>query len=208
MIDISLPIAEGMPVWPGSTGVHIDWTLRVERGEPSNLTRLDIDVHAGTHVEGALHSFTEGVAIDAIPLDRFIGPAFVVSFLDTDAITAENLDACHIPKGTTRLLFHTKNSRLWERGDRKFCEDFVGLTPDGAEWLVDHSIRFVGNDYLSIARFTDGPKVHEILLKNDVLILEGMNCTGVADGAYRLFCLPLPLVGREAAPARVVLLPL
>lgn len=208
MMDISLPVKEGMPVWPGSTGIHTDWTLRLERGNPSNLTRLDMDIHAGTHIEGALHSFDGDGFGDSIPLERFIGTAVIASFLDADAITATHLQSLTLPSGTTRVLLRTRNSNLWEQGVSLFRKDFVGLTPDGARWVVDHGIELIGNDYLSIARYADGKEVHEILLAADVAILEGIVLAGVSDGAYHLVCLPLKLFQREGAPARAVLFPL
>lgn len=208
MIDISLPVKEGMPVWPGSTGIHTSWTLRLERGEPSNLTRLDIDIHTGTHIEGALHSFDGEGFGDAIPLERFIGPAVVASFPDADAITAAHLQAITLPTGTMRLLLHTRNSLLWKQDVSSFQKNFVGLTPDGAQWVVDHGIQLIANDYLSIARYEDGKEVHEILLAANVAILEGITLASVPDGLYRLVCLPLKLYQREGAPARAVLFPL
>ncbi|MDO8505553.1 MAG: cyclase family protein [bacterium] len=207
MIDISIPLYEKSPIWPGSTGVHLDWTLRVERGEPSNLTRLDTDIHAGTHVEGGLHSFAKGNAVDQISVETLIGPAVVAHFPDAEYIGRAELEEVGIPDGTKRVLFRTKNSLLWARREESFQEDFVGLTSDGAQYLVECGIFLVGNDYLSVAKFTDGATVHDILLKAGITIIEGLNLHNVASGAYQLVCLPILLPGREAAPARAVLFP-
>lgn len=208
MIDISIPLQEKSPTWPGSTGVHLDWTLRVERREPSNLTRLDTDIHVGTHIEGGLHSFEKGNAVDEISLTTLIGSALVIYIPSAQAISKAELEQVPIPAGTKRILFRTKNSLLWARGEEKFQEDFVGLTVDGAQYIAERGILVVGNDYLSIAKFTDGPVVHDILLKAGVTIIEGLNLHNVESGAYQLVCLPILLPGREAAPARAVLLPL
>lgn len=205
IIDISCPLQEGVPVWPGSTGLHLSWTLRVERGGGANLTRLDTDVHVGTHVEGPIHSFIEGIPIDKIPLDVLVGPAIVVHMPQPAAIGAAELTELTMPDGTTRLLFRTRNSDLDYYGEGKFREDFAGLTPDGAQWCVDQGIKLVGMDYLSIARYGDGPAVHDILLKTGVVIVEGLNLQDVPEGAYELICLPLRLIDREAAPARALL---
>ena len=89
----------------------------------------------------------------------------------------------------------------------KFQENFVGLTADGAQYLVERGVRLVGNDYLSVAKFIDGPVVHDILLKAGVVIVEGLNLDNVKPGMYQLMCLPILLPCREAAPARAVLLP-
>lgn len=197
---------EGVPVWPKSPGISVTWRKRLDRGDSANLTRLDTDVHVGTHVEGKLHNFNDGAAIDGIPLDIFVGPAVVVDFAAASALTATVLDAASISHGTTRVLLKTKNSAFWEHPRHAFREDFTGLTVDGAQWLVDHGITLVGNDYLSIAQYGQGREVHDILLEGGVTIIEGLDLRLAVAGEYELICLPLKLVGREATPARAVLL--
>jgi arylformamidase len=81
----------------------------------------------------------------------------------------------------------------------------VALTLDAARWIVDRGIRLVGNDYLSVQRFHDGPDTHRVLLEARTVLLEGINLAGVAPGAWELICLPLRLVGADGAPARAVL---
>ena len=206
IIDISTPLMEGVPVWPKSPGIAVTWMKRVERGDGANLTRLDTDVHVGTHAEGKLHNFTEGETIDEIPLDVFIGPAFVADLGTSDSVTDAVLAAAAIPESTTRLLFKTKNSGFWKTPQHTFREDFAGLTPDGARWVVEHGVKLVANDYLSIAHYGDGREVHDILLKGGVTIIEGVDLSNASQGEYQLICLPLKLIGREAAPARAILL--
>ncbi len=208
IIDISTPLAEGVPVWPGSPGIRLRWFKRVEKGEGANLSELSMDVHIGTHVEGKLHNFTEGESVDQLPLGILIGPASVVHLPDADAITAEVLETAGVPDRATRVLFRTRNSTFWQVPDAPFREDFVGITPDGARWLVERGIKLVGIDYLSIGAFGKGHEVHDILLTGGALIIEGADLSNAPTGSYQLICLPLKLVGREAAPARVVLMPL
>lgn len=205
IIDISLPLEESVPVWPGSTGIHLNWTLRLERGEPSNLTRLDMDVHIGTHVEGPLHSFSNEISVDQIFLENFIGKALVVDLTSVSIITADDLEKLKLSRGVERLLFRTKNSEFWENHKQSFREEFVGLSSDAAQWIVDRKIKLVGIDYLSVANFKEGDAVHKILFKKGVVILEGLNLLMAPAGEYELICLPLKLAGREAAPARAVL---
>ncbi len=214
IIDISSPLQEGVPVWPGSPGIRLRWFKRVEKGEGANLSELSMDVHIGTHIEGKLHNFTEGESVDQFALETLIGPCTVVYLPEVEAITARSLDQLGMTGwalGMTmngaheRVLFRTKNSEFWKTPISSFREDFVGISPDGARWLVDHGVKLVGIDYLSIAQYGKGHEVHDILLKAGALIIEGLNLDGVEAGEYELICLPLRLMGREAAPARAVL---
>ena len=49
------------------------------------------------------------------------------------------------------MLIKTHNSRLW--GSAEFHEDYVGVTDSGAKYLVEHGIKVVGVDYLSVEQF-------------------------------------------------------
>jgi arylformamidase len=104
-----------------------------------------------------------------------------------------------------RILFRTRNSELWKRGEREFHKDFVGIDASGAAWLVRRKVRLVGVDYLSVAPFGNSRPTHQLLLGAGVVILEGVDLSRVPPGAYTLYCLPLKLVGSDGAPARAVL---
>jgi arylformamidase len=124
---------------------------------------------------------------------------------DVDEISRKVLEKAEVPPRTRRLLFRTRNSRYWQQGERAFQEDFVGISADGAEALVERGIKLVGIDYLSIAPYTDSAPTHEILLKAGVVVLEGLDLSKVSNGRYTLYCLPLKLLGADGAPARAIL---
>ena len=44
-----------------------------------------------------------------------------------------------------------------------------------------------------------------MLLSNGVIIIEGLNLSEAEPGMYEMYCLPLPVIGGDGAPARVVL---
>jgi arylformamidase len=145
--------------------------------------------------------------VDALSLDVLIGPAQVIQIPEhVDLITAEILEKAAIPLGTSRLLLKTRNSRLWERREKEFARDFVGLSVDGAEWLVRTGVKLIGIDYLSIAPFNQSLPTHQVLLKPGIVILEGVDLSAVPAGIYNLYCLPLKLVGSDGAPARAILI--
>lgn len=204
LIDISVPLGDGLPTWPGSVGVRVSRTMDLEAGDPVTVTHLAIDVHAGTHVDAPAHYLRGGATVESLPLEALIGPAWVADFPGVDAIDAAALTAAQIPEGTRRLLLRSRNSRLWAMRE-PFHPDFVALTVDAACWIVERGIVLVGNDYLSVQRYEDGPETHLILLRQGVVLLEGINLAGVEPGYWELICLPLLLPGADGAPARAVL---
>jgi arylformamidase len=203
IIDISVRLHPQIPVWPDSAGFHTMSTMALDKGDTANVTRLDCDVHVGTHIDAPRHFLKNGKTVDELSLDILIGPAVVVFLPRTRLITAAVLEKLPIPPHTRRLLLHTRNSRMW--AEPQFNSDYTALAPDAAQWIVDRHIGLVGIDYLSVEQFGTPPDAHTILLAADIVILEGLNLTDAAAGTYELICLPLRLAGAEGAPARAIL---
>ena len=204
--DISLPISESLVVWPGDPPVRITQPLHLDRGDEATVSHLDMGAHTGTHVDAPAHFVPGGSGIDALDLNALVGPALVVHALEADALSAEVLAMLPIPCGTERVLFRTRNSELWARGERAFQEGFVAITEDGACWLIERGVRLVGVDYLSVAPFDDVTPTHRALLQAGIVPLEGLNLSGIEPGVYQLVCLPLKIVGSDGAPARTILI--
>jgi arylformamidase len=121
-------------------------------------------------------------------------------------IEPEHLDAANLA-GVERLLIKTDNSALWDNPGHPFYEDFVALTAGAAQWCVDHGIKLVGIDYLSVELFHAAePEVHRLLLRAGIVPVEGLDLRAVGPGDYHLICLPMKIAGSDGAPARVLLL--
>lgn len=205
--DISLPISPSLPVWPGDPAIVLEPAESMDQGAEYNMTRLSASVHIGTHVDAPHHFLNDHRTVEDLPLDVLTGLCYVVQLPDgVDAITAEVLDGVPLAEGTTRVLFGTRNSHLWARGETGFQTDFVAVTEDGARWLVEHGIQLVGVDYLSVSPYDDSVPTHTVLLQAGVVVVEGLNLSQVPRGFYDLYCLPLKLVGADGAPARAILI--
>jgi arylformamidase len=205
LFDISVPLRPGMVVYPGDTPFRSERSYAIGRGDPYNLTRLQLSAHAGTHVDAPLHFIDGGSDVARLPLTALIGPAFVIDATAISAdIDAETLARLDVPPGATRLLFKTPNSRLWDDGH--FRDDFLGITADAARALLSRGVELVGIDYLSLAPACDPAPAHVILLEAGVIVLEGIDLRAIEPGPYRLICLPLALEGCEGAPARAILI--
>ena len=190
IIDVSVPVRPGMITYPGDPEVRLERVSSIGDGDVVNLSRLDLGVHSGTHVDAPLHFVDGGPSVETLPLDVLVGPCVVV----------DGLVPAVVPPGAERVLFKTPNSRLWERAE--FSEDFVALDAEAARELVAAGVRLVGIDYLSIG----DEEAHRVLLGVGVVAVEGLDLREVEPGEYRLVCAPLKLEGAEGAPARVLLL--
>ncbi len=206
--DVTIPISETMPVWPGEPGVEIETVSQIAQGDRVNGSRVNLSSHAGTHVDAPYRYIEQGLTADRLPLRLLMGPAYVaeVDGLEGSTIHVYDLARLHFPSDTRRLLIKTSNSDLWQPGYHEFEREFVHLAPQTAEWLVKRKIGLIGMDYLSIEAYgAKESRVHHALLRAGVVILEGLDLSRVPPGPCELVCLPLRIEGSDAAPARVLI---
>jgi arylformamidase len=206
LYDISLTLSPDMPVWPGDAPFEIERVKKIEDGYHANVSQLRMSAHFGTHVDAPYHFIANGKTVEQLSLSDLNGRVYIVHLPEVDSITADVLEKAEIPPRTRRILFRTRNSNLWARGEKRFQEDYVALSTDGAQYLVDRGFRLVGTDYLSIAPFGDSQAVHQILLKAGVIIVEGLDLSQVSQGRYTLYCLPLKIDKADGTPTRAILI--
>jgi arylformamidase len=204
--DITLTISPDLVTWPGNPGIIIERVKKIEQGDNSNVTKIEIGAHTGTHVDAPFHFLPEGKSAERLQLKALTGRVYVLSIPDVDVINAKVLEEADIPPRTRRLLFKTRNSQYWASHTREFQPDFVGISEDGAELLVKRGVKLVGIDYLSISPYHHSRPTHEIFLKAGVVIVEGLDLSEINQGRYTLFCLPMKIAGSDGAPARAILI--
>jgi arylformamidase len=203
LLDVSVPLARGVVTYPGNPAFEFEPIKRIADGGSSNVSRLVLGTHTGTHVDAPKHFIDDGAGVEQLPLNLLIGRARVVEIGTRGAITADDLIAAGL-REDLRVLFKTPNSALWNSAE--FHTDYAHLSDTGARYLVDQGVKVVGIDYLSIEGFKKpGAPAHKTLLSNGVIIIEGLNLSEAEPGMYEMYCLPLPVSGGDGAPARVVL---
>lgn len=204
--DITLGISPELPVWPGDQAIVLEQVKSMDDGAHSNVTRLAMSAHTGTHVDAPHHFLNDHRTVEQLSLEILTGKCFVLDLCSVEGhITAEVFQSAGIPEGTLRLLVKTKNSTRWQAGEKEFFTGFQGISEDGARWLVEKGIKLIGIDYLSVAPFKQSVPTHTVLLKAGIIALEGVDLSAVNQGEYDLYCLPLKLIGSDGAPARAIL---
>ncbi len=202
-IDVSVPLDANVPTYPGNTPFSLEAVKRIARGDSSNVSTLHISAHGGTHVDAPCHFFDGAAGVEALPLEMLVGRTRVIEVTSRKGIGADELAGANLSEDV-RVLIKTANSRLW--GSSAFHADYAGVTESGATFLLEHGIKVVGVDYLSVEEFKKpGAPAHHVLLGAGIIVIEGLNLREVDPGVYEMFCLPLALVGSDGAPARVVL---
>jgi len=202
LIDVTVPLDAHLASYPGNTPFTLEAIKRIARGDSSNVSSIHMSAHCGTHVDAPRHFFDNGGDADGLSLDMLIGRTRVIE-ITSRTIAAEDLARLDLSEDV-RVLIKTSNSRLW--GDPEFHKEYVGVSESGAKHLVEHGLKVVGVDYLSVEQFRfPGAPAHHILLGGGVIVIEGLNLRDVEPGVYDMYCLPLRVVDSDGAPARVVL---
>lgn len=203
--DVSVPVLDQGLVYPGNPAIRIAPSSEISKGASSNLSLISFGSHTGTHVDAPKHFFDAGSTVDRLPLNALVGPALVIALPDdVMSVTADHLKR-HPLDGVERVLIRTRNSGFIR--EREFHPDFTFLAPDGAEYVASIGVKLVGVDYLSVEQFHSGHhRTHRTLLERGIVIVEGLDLSGLEPGEYAFCCLPLRLEGLDGAPARAILM--
>jgi arylformamidase len=179
----------------------MQWTCRKPAGASVNLSEIRLSVHSGTHCDAPLHFDDCGVAVAALPLEPFLGPARLVDVSGRDIIQIRDLE--HIDfSDAPRLLLRTD---AWTDHER-FPTKIPILATDTIIWLGSRGVRLLGVDVPSVDALDskDLPNHHALGAAN-IAIIECLNLGAVAPAMYELIALPLRLEGADGAPVRAVL---
>ena len=203
MVEVSVLLKPGVPTYPGNPEFELQPVKRIADGGSSNVSRLVLGTHTGTHVDAPRHFFDDAPGVDGLALDLLIGRSRVIDLPCRGGITEEHLAAAGL-REDLRVLLRTPNSAFWNSNG--FHQDYTYLTEGGARYLVGQGVKVVGVDYLSVEQFHKaGAPAHHALLGGGVIVIEGLNLSDAEAGQYEMYCLPLRIAGADGAPARVVL---
>ncbi len=195
-IDLSVPLNEKTPVYPGDPATKISAAGVVEKDGYHDHV-ISIATHVGTHIDAPSHMLAGGKNLDRFPIEKFSGRGVYIKVdreFDTEAIKKVSLQEGDI------VLFHTGMSERYH--ESSYFESYPAMPEDVAHHLVEQKVSMVGMDMCS----PDRPPfpVHKTLLGGDVLIIENLtNLEALADREFRVHAFPVKFE-LDAAPVRVV----
>ena len=202
IFDISREIHEEMIVYKNREEKRIRRTIVANHADHHyHESRLDIDMHCGSHMDAPLHMVEAGSTIETLDLDRFIGECRVFDLTSVkECIKKSDIEGLDIREGE-RVLFKTRNSY-----DTAYNPKFVYIEEDAASYLAKKNIRCIGIDAMSLERDKKEHPTHKILLGAGVGVVEDLQLKDVEEGTYFLSALPLKIRGAEGSPVRAVLI--
>ncbi|MBS3925325.1 MAG: cyclase family protein [Nitrosarchaeum sp.] len=208
-LDLTLTISASIPTFPDSPKPQfILWSTL--KDDEYNLELLFLSSHTGTHLDAPYHFVKNGIKIHQIPLDRLVGNGILIkikkgknqSITKNDLILFERKHG-DIPKNSS-IFFYTE----WQKNlnSNYYFINNPGLSESAATYLVSKKINLVGIDSPSIDLGQDKNfKVHKILAKNNILIVENLShLNKISSKQFDFVILPLKLKDATGSPVRAI----
>ena len=206
LIDLSHPIHDGMPVYPGDEPVSIHRRGSVAANGYA-LSAIRFSTHAGTHVDAPAHMLPDGEGIGSMDLCRFFGSACIL-----DCTTCSgSIDLAHLEIHMERistsemLLLRTGWDSHW--GNSSYFSGYPVLDRKAAELLAQSRLSAVGIDAPSFdaAENNDFPVHHKLLAAGKILIENLTGLRNLPDEGFLLGAFPLSF-GKDidGSPVRAV----
>lgn len=181
-------------VFPGDPRPEKIELMKTQNGDIVNLTAIHMCAHNGTHVDAPYHFYGEGKTIDQINLNKFIGLCYVSEFNGTlNKEDAENILA--------------KAKEINPECEKKILLKGKSVVSEAAAIVfAENKIDLIGNESQTVGPENAPAKVHYILLKEEIVLLEGIRLEKVSEGVYFLNAAPLNLGGSDGSPCRAWLM--
>ena len=217
LIDLTLTLGSDRvaPV-PGLIGVCTE-PLHTHESHARSNTKLTLATHIGTHVDAPFHFHADGVTVDNMPLERYMGPALLLDLRQTaQSLTplsvADLLQAGGTPDAVrNQIVVLFTGWAAAESGGIRFYSQGPYLSNEGAAYLADNGVNAVAVDF-PIDKHPATPQstihdfpVHRLLLGQGIPLIENLiNLDQLAGREFELWALPIKLLDGDCAAARAV----
>jgi len=213
-VELNHRITNGLVTFPGMPAVEIDAYLTREECAVDNgkavalIDRIRMINISGTYLDAPLHCEEDGSSIADIPLEKLVDLKTVVIRMKKEKGCFDEDD--FEPIATTDLngyaiLLHSGHDKRF--GTDGYGEDPPYLTVEGAKWLIERGVVFIGIDSPlidnMIARIEDGIPVHNLILSAKAVVCENLRgLEQMPDTGALLTAVP-PAVEMSSFTARV-----
>jgi arylformamidase len=210
LIDLSHPIAEGMPSYPGFPPPRIGafWTHEESRSHYNGEAEFLISLYEmvgslGTYMDSPFHRYKDGTDLSGIPLEKVADlPGLVVDARDEAerSLSAKLLEGVQV--AGRAILFRTDWSERW--GSPSYWEPAPFLSTELCRALIDRGAVLAGVDFWNVDDTSDPSRpAHSTLLAAGIPIVEHMaNLSSLPATGFRFHAAPLAIAGGASVTVR------
>jgi len=201
--DLTAKITTKTVVYPGDPNFSSESISSIINGKGFQLSLMHLGNHTGTHIDFPAHIQEKGKTSSDYSIDHLIGSGLIIEVPENqESITKRFIEEQTHIKKSDFVFFKTKNSEISKQAP--FTDKYVYLEPNAAEELIRKGVKIVGIDYISVdSAHADELPVHQSLLSNDILIVEGLELNGAPIGRCKIFIITNNIPDMDGLPARV-----
>jgi kynurenine formamidase len=168
LIDLSHVIENNMPVYPGDAKISLLQEKNLST-DGYNNHRLDIGMHAGTHVDSPMHMTDNNQYISELPLDSFIAEGCLLD-VRNQAIIELKPEYDPLVKENSIVLLYTGFDKFY--GTKEYYENHPCIDMELCKFLIEKGVKMVGMDTPSPDRYPF--EIHKLFFMNNVYVLENL----------------------------------
>jgi arylformamidase len=198
--DISPPVDEHAPVFPGDTAYSQRLHFALSPDCPVNVNSITLSPHTGAHADAPMHYASGGKASGELDLAPYLGPCRVIHCIGLGPLVLPEHIAHALADLPPRVLLRTA------RVANQSWASFTAIASETLAQLATKNVALVGIDTPSVdpADSQTLPSHHQLLAHN-MRVLECLVLDDVPEGDYELIALPLKLMRADASPVRAIL---
>ena len=206
VIDLTQTIDKDMPLYSGTPQPDFSPSANLYQ-DGFRETLLSMVSHTGTHIDAPAHMFEEGITLEQISVDKFVGMGVIVNATGCDREIP--LSVIEPYGGKMRfcqfVILKTGRDSLW--GQQEYFSDYPILSAEAAEFLAkQEQLIGIGIDAISFDKEEDVSfPVHKTLLRQGKILIENLTNLNEVFGNIAMFSfLPLKYHDAEGSPVRAV----
>jgi kynurenine formamidase len=213
---LSYELSPALSNYGGAAGIHIDWIRRIDQGDTSNNSALQLPAHTGTHIDYPFHFLADrknGSEYDAndlifhncilVDIQAIKPQNFLITPDDLEQVISTTSDKADL------ILF--KTGFCYRRDEESYWKYNWGFAPACAGFLKSKFplLRAIGFDLISLTAYQQretGRLAHkEFLGTHQLLIVEDMDLRNISDTEKisTVIISPLRFIGADGAPVTV-----
>ena len=199
LIDLTHILRNDIPVFPGDESAQLEQVRSIGNDGFTNF-RLTTEMHTGTHIDGPLHKIAGSPLISNFPPDRFTGKGVLIDVRGEKMIEFREALRGNIMSESI-VLFYSGLDQYFDQP--VYFMTYPDISEEFAWFLVEQRVKIIGIDWPSPDHAPYA--VHEILLKNNILILENLTNLGqlLSETNFEVYAFPLKIEA-DSSPVRAV----
>jgi kynurenine formamidase len=198
-IDLSLPLADLMPVFPGDEQPRLIKVNNLMQDGFNNF-HLSTNMHTGTHIDGPMHLTQSEKFLAEIQVEQFVGAGCILDVSgNTTIFPTPKYNLLVQPQSI--VVLYTGMSPLF--GSNEYFNDYPTVSRELAQLFIKRQVKMVCMDSPSPDRHPF--EIHKMLLENNVLIAENLtNCDKLLSiTKFEIIAFPLKIQA-DSSVARIV----